>query len=1040
MIEYYVRYWFYKQGLFCAKHPLVVFAATFALAVLMATLLISGAVEVVIEERPKHLWVQPSSRANKDMDFFDKSFRPFFRIEELIITLKHPTGPGIPGHNVLVNEALLELADFYENISKLADPETGTRLIDFCWRPIVGKGCMMQSVLGFFQHNRTKVVLATQAPGGIGRRIAQCVQTPLAESCYNELGLPIEHTTIFGHEDFDFVNNTRIAEASLSTYLLENSENNQTYIDVARSWEKNVFLKVAEEWAQRSDTVNVYYMSERSVQDAINSLTRASAMNVAISYTIMFVYISLALGYWSRIHSRFTAAFVGIVIVGLSLLTSLTFCSAINIPMTLIITDVIPFLLVAIGVDNMFIIANQFWFRCRVKARMRQIPLTKEQIELCMAEALCEVGGTIFLAGVSEGMAFSMGSLTPMPAVRAFCLYSGVAILFNLALQVTAYVSFLTLDARRAARHRMDLLPCIAVNDELDSYHAISTVAAAVADDLGDVRASTIIDGTAQENEDLLVREKLQRESITSRDSAKLGSPASPVRDDEISVYERTTEETIRFALEREETRDGGLTGMLRSIRMFLAQYYVPYIIFNRFVQVLVVVVFVGFAVAALFFVTPDVQLGLSQSDSFPDNSYLREMFETMNQQLDVGPLIYFAVPGHPEDPLVNFSDPLVFQAMTQLSDTLQTATPYIDVSTVASWYDDLRHWVCYNHDIMPVEVVPTPDNGCIDLEKLHVQSSEFNCSLNANAERFPFDRFADLVDAFIHQPDCCKFTTGINTGICGFQFGEEVALGDVYIEKDPATNKSLIWPVPEGTTRKDSMRYVKYSRIRAQTVRLGVSADYISSFQAAYNVTDTLSSLPLWRNASFSSYPYSIYFVYYAQYLEIADAAIQDVSMAIGSILVITLIVLSSVSSTLSIALCLLLILIDLVTLMVWWDISINAISVVNIVMCCGISVEFCAHIAVLFCGSKGPIKQRMMVTMVDMGSNVTCGITLTKLLGVLVLNFSPSRVFRIYYFRMYAAIIVLGGLHGLLFLPCLLLLIGVPFRKKKNTSLCSL
>lgn len=59
-------------------------------------------------------------------------------------------------------------------------------------------------------------------------------------------------------------------------------------------------------------------------------------------------------------------------------------------------------------------------------------------------------------------------------------------------------------------------------------------------------------------------------------------------------------------------------------------------------------------------------------------------------------------------------------------------------------------------------------------------------------------------------------------------------------------------------------------------------------------------------------------------------------------------------------------------------------------------------------------------------MGSSVLVGIATTKFIGVLVLAFAPSTLFKLYYFRMYLFIIVFGVFNGLMFLPTVLSLIG--------------
>jgi len=65
----------------------------------------------------------------------------------------------------------------------------------------------------------------------------------------------------------------------------------------------------------------------------------------------------MAIGYFpSLIYNRFLVGLSGIFIVIISVLSAIGIWSYFKIGMSLISSEVVPFLILAIGVDNMFII------------------------------------------------------------------------------------------------------------------------------------------------------------------------------------------------------------------------------------------------------------------------------------------------------------------------------------------------------------------------------------------------------------------------------------------------------------------------------------------------------------------------------------------------------------------------------------------------------------------------------------------------------------------------------------------------------------
>lgn len=84
-------------------------------------------------------------------------------------------------------------------------------------------------------------------------------------------------------------------------------------------------------------------------------------MHAIIRLTLhVLIILNAAFVYVSQVDSKISLGIAGILIVLSSVACSLGIFSYIGIPLTLIVIEVIPFLVLAVGVDNIFIIVQTY--------------------------------------------------------------------------------------------------------------------------------------------------------------------------------------------------------------------------------------------------------------------------------------------------------------------------------------------------------------------------------------------------------------------------------------------------------------------------------------------------------------------------------------------------------------------------------------------------------------------------------------------------------------------------------------------------------
>jgi predicted RND superfamily exporter protein len=166
----------------------------------------------------------------------------------------------------------------------------------------------------------------------------------------------------------------------------------------------------------------------------------------------MFFYVSLAIGFFPNpIHTKFGLGTAGILVVLGSLVSSIGLTFYFNQKLTMIGAEVVPFLILAIGVDNIFLISRA----------ERSVPKYVKNVEERVAFAMKDIGPSIFSAATCEASAFFIGMLTDIPALQNFCLVAGIGVVTDFFLQMTIYIGALTLDCKRVQANRGDVICCL---------------------------------------------------------------------------------------------------------------------------------------------------------------------------------------------------------------------------------------------------------------------------------------------------------------------------------------------------------------------------------------------------------------------------------------------------------------------------------------------------------------------------------------------------------------------------------------------------
>jgi Niemann-Pick C1 protein len=932
--HYIVNTWcdrmFSRLGYVCARFP----AITIMTSVLVVVLMSLGWLRFQVETDPVRLWVAPDSAAAQEKAFFDEKFGPFFRAEQVFIVNDTGSAPG----PVLSYDTLRWVFDLESRVRRVKSFEGGVTLDQVCFKPVDNE-CVVQSVSGYFQSDFQNV-----DPNDWENQLVDCVSNP--SSCLPPFQQPLDPHLLFGGVNESILD----ANAVVLTWVVNNHPEGTPELERAMQFEeemKRQLLFAQHEAKERG--LRLSFNTEVSLEQELNKSTNTDAKIVVISYIIMFLYASLALGsttltvrsllrnpFDALVQSKFMLGTVGILIVLMSVSASVGVFSAAGIKVTLIIAEVIPFLVLAVGVDNIFLIVHEFE-RINISHPEASIP---ERV----GRALGRMGPSILLSATTETVAFSLGCAVGMPAVRNFAAYAAGAVLVNAILQVTMFTAVLALNQQRVEANRADCFPCVKV--------------------------------------------------------------------------ERADSDYLNGGAGHGAGEEGGL-------QHFIRKKYAPAILGKK-AKVVIVAIFFGIFTASLA-LFPEVELGLDQRIAVPSDSYLIPYFNDLYDYFDAGPPVYFVTKElnvTERTPQKELCGRFSTCDQDSMANIIEAERKRPDVSylaaSAASWIDDFFLWLN-----------PENEHCCVDSNGKPCFANRpvpWNITLGGMPEG---QEFVDYLQRWIEADS-----------------SEECPLGGAaaYSNALVINGKQLTIPA---------------SHFRTSHTPLRSQSDFISAYQAARRIANEIS-----KDVETEVFPYSKFYIFFDQYTTIVRLAAALIGSALAATLVVTTILLGSLQTALVITLVVAMTLSAIIGSMAVMGVSLNAISLVNLIICVGISVEFTAHIARAYTFPSETTMERAprhrfrgrdaraWASLVNVGGSVISGITITKILGVGVLAFTRSKVcislylpfwscfypslcacielthihqiFDIYYFRVWVALVVWASTHALILLPVLLSLIG--------------
>ncbi|KAI3372759.1 hypothetical protein L3Q82_023220, partial [Scortum barcoo] len=813
------------------------------------------------------------------------------------------------------------------------------------------------------------------------------------------------------------------------------------YEDVSHiNWNEEKAAAILEAWQRRyaeavlqsvaaNSSQKVLSFTTTTLEDILKSFSDISVIRVASGYLLMLAYACLTMLRWDCAKSQGAVGLAGVLLVTLSVAAGLGLCSLLGISFNAATTQVLPFLALGVGVDDVFLLAHAF----SETGQNKRIPFEDRT-----GECLKRTGASVALTSISNVTAFFMAAaLIPIPALRAFSLQAAVVVVFNFAMVLLIFPAILSMDLYRREDRRFDIFCCFyspcanrviqiephAYLDGADgsryspppsyrtpppSYHTPPPT-------YSSPPPSYSSHGFAQQTQ-ITMQSTVQLRFDGPRPQA----PAQLLRVTQPRRPARARRTTAPRGTCCPSFGEGSLG--LRcleppcsrwTLASFAERHYAPFLL-QPTTKVVVIVLFLCLLGVSLYGTT-QVRDGLELTDIVPRET---SEYDFIGAQFKFFSFYNMYVVTQRAD--YAQKQPLLHQ-LHQRFHTVRYVLKEDNGQLPRMWLHYFRDWLqglqqAFDKDWEAGRITFNnyrngSDDGVLAY-KLLVQTGRREKPINFN--QLTRQRLVDA-DGIINPGAFYIYLTA-------------------WVSNDPvayAASQANIRPHPPEWLhdRTDSMPETRLSIPAAEPIEYAQFPFYLNGLRETPQFVEAIESVRAicsnYSRQGLPSYPNGYPFLFWEQYVSLRHWLLLSISVVLACTFLVCALFLLNPWTAGIIVLVLSLMTVELFGFMGLMGIKLSAVPVVILIASVGIGVEFTVHVALAFLTAIGDRHKRAVLALEHMFAPVLDG-AFSTLLGVLMLAGSEFDFIVRYFFAVLAILTVLGVLNGLVLLPVLLSYFG--------------